>query len=144
VVVVVDFNFKQRFVWSVYNMVRHVYLLLCSHVYVPVKWWEKNVESFYGFYRHKVPSMPFWPYYYYAIVYLLPLLVRVQFERFFKQRMAVLYVIHNAEHNFASFIIFCCLRLMIRWTASHAIHLQFDIGVNALVLRAVQSPKCIF
>jgi hypothetical protein len=33
--------------------------------------------------------------------------------------------------------------LTVRSTASHAIHLQFDISANALDINAVLSPKCI-
>jgi hypothetical protein len=34
-------------------------------------------------------------------------------------------------------------RLIVRSTARHALHLQFDISANALDIRVVQSPKCI-
>jgi hypothetical protein len=33
--------------------------------------------------------------------------------------------------------------LDVRSAAHYAIHLQFDISANALVIRAVHSPKCI-
>jgi hypothetical protein len=31
----------------------------------------------------------------------------------------------------------------VRSTARHAIHVQFDISANAIIIRAVQSPKWI-
>jgi hypothetical protein len=57
----------------------------------------------------------------------------------------IVYLITVQEFENDCFGLHCLLSLKtnVRSTARHAIHLQFDISTNTLVIRAVQSPKCI-